>query len=296
MNRAELAVAGGRKTQSIVDSCVESSESHRILVLGYTIASQSELESRIRNAGVFDRRVEVMGWFAFLMHHFVQPYLPLLYRNRKLAGLNFDGDPGRYAKGERRFLDNSDRAYKLHLSKLAHDVSEASYGSVLDRIEHIYDEIFIDEVQDLGGWDLEILEMLLRSSLKITMVGDMRQAVLSTNVRDPKNSPYRREGIFDWFKKMEHKGLLEVVQKPVTYRSIQAIATLSDSIFSASKGYAATVSAATHEDPHMGLFIVQKADALAYFRKFNPLCLRHSRAVAKGIELPFLTFGTAKGS
>lgn len=295
MNRSILAVAGGRKTQSIVDDCGSCLEDRRILVLGYTTASQDELATRIRATGVHGHRVEVMGWFAFLLQHLVRPYLPLLYEGRRLAGLNFDGDPGRYAKDAERFLDKDSRAYKLHLAKLAHDVMVSSNDGAIDRLEHIYDEIYIDEVQDLGGWDLEVIQALLQSKLRITMVGDMRQALLSTNVRDPKNRQYRKEKIFAWFQLMEKKGLLEITQKPTTYRSNQVIATFSDSIFDPSLGYAPTVSASTETHPHAGLFTVRESEAIAYAQSLGAMCLRHSKSVAKHLDLPFLTFGVAKG-
>lgn len=264
-------------------------------MLGYTTASQDELASRIRKAGVRGHRVEVMGWFAFLLQHLVRPYLPLVHEGRRLAGLNFDGDPGRYAKGADRFLDKDNRAYKLHLAKLAYDVMSASNGGAIDRLEHIYDEIYIDEVQDLGGWDLEIVRVLLQAKPTITMVGDMRQALLSTNVRDPKNRQYRKEKIFAWFQLMEKKNLLEIIQKPTTYRSNQVIATFSDSIFDSSLGYAPTISVSTDTHPHNGLFTVRESEVGEYAQGLGVLCLRHSRAVAKNLDLPFLTFGVAKG-
>lgn len=295
MNRAVLSVAGGRKTQLIVENCRSCPDDRRILVLGYTTASQIELQTRIRAAGVDGRRVEVLGWFAFLLQHLVRPYLPLVYEHRRLTGLNFEGEPGRYTTGAQRFLDADDRAYKLHVARLAHDVVVASNGAALDRLEHIYDEIYIDEVQDLGGWDLEIVRLLLGTRLKIITVGDMRQALLSTNIRDPKNRQYRREKIFSWFQLMEQRGLLKIEQAPITYRSSRVIAALSDSIFDPELGYAPTISALTETHEHSGLFTVRESDANEYVRRYGALCLRHSKAVARHLELPFLTFGVAKG-
>ena len=295
MNRVTLAVAGGHKTQSIVNDCMSCPYNRRILVLGYTTASQDELSTRIRAAGVHGPRVEVIGWFTFLLQHLVRPYLPLLYEGRRLTGLSFEGDPGRYATGAGRFLDEDNRAYKLHLAKLAYDVTTASNGGAIDRLEHIYDEIYIDEVQDLGGWDLDVVEVLLRSRIAITMVGDMRQALLSTNVRDPKNAKYRKEKVFAWFQLMEKRKLIKITQAPTTYRSNQTIATLSDSIFDPALGYAATVSASTETHAHAGLFTVRESDAIGYAQSYGPLCLRHSKAVAAHLDLPFLTFGVAKG-
>ncbi|OLT55273.1 hypothetical protein BJF89_16090 [Corynebacterium sp. CNJ-954] len=295
MNRAILAVAGGRKTQSIIDNCTACPEDRRILVLGYTTASQDELASRIRSAGIRGHRVEVLGWFSFLLQHFIRPYLPLLYPGHRLTGLNFDGDPGRYAKDAKRFLDMDDRAYRLHLAQLAHDVMRASRGGVIDRLEHIYDEIYIDEVQDLGGWDLEVINALLKAHLKVTMVGDMRQALLSTNIRDPKNKKYQGEKIFVWFQMMEKKNLLEITQRPTTYRSNQTIASFSDTIFDPQLGYAPTSSASTETHTHTGLFTVRKADADEYAQRYGALCLRHNKLSARGLDLPFLTFGLSKG-
>ena len=59
----------------------------------------------------------------------------------------------------------------------------APTGALIRRLEGIYDEILIDEVQDLSAYDWDILDALLISSIEIWMVGDIRQAVLATNGR-----------------------------------------------------------------------------------------------------------------
>jgi DNA helicase II / ATP-dependent DNA helicase PcrA len=47
MNRLTLAVAGGRKTQSIIDHCANAPAGRRILVLTYTRINQQELRARL---------------------------------------------------------------------------------------------------------------------------------------------------------------------------------------------------------------------------------------------------------
>jgi DNA helicase-2/ATP-dependent DNA helicase PcrA len=297
MNGLTLAVAGSRKTQSIVDACASSSVSRRLLVLGYPQASQSELEGRIKKAAPFRSNVDVCGWYAFLLRHFVRPYLPLKYPGHRLTGFNFDGEPaaGFYASGAPRFLDTEDRAYRLHLSKLAMDVCEASQGAVIDRLEHIYHGIYIDEAQDLCGWDLDIVEMLFKSAIDIKLVGDMRQALLATNVRDRRHKRFRCEKVSKWFRLQEQAGLLKIVERLGTYRSNQIIASFSDSIFTSSCGYGATVSHATSDTGHDGIYAVQPAHVPAYRETFDPLCLRQSANSGRDFDLPFSTFGTAKG-
>ncbi|MBQ0957265.1 UvrD-helicase domain-containing protein [Serratia symbiotica] len=91
------------------------------------------------------------------------------------------------AKGVNRFLDSSGAAYACELGRLAHELISESGGALIHRLECIYDEILIDEVQDLSSHDWEIIDVCLRSSVDIRMVGDIRQSVLSTNPRSSKN-------------------------------------------------------------------------------------------------------------
>lgn len=297
MNHLVLAVAGGRKTQSIVQACVDAPPDRKILVLGYTRASQDELVTRINSAAPFKRHVEVMGWYALLLRHFIRPYLPLKYPGHRLTGLNFDGEPaaGRYAAGAARYLDAQDRAYQLHLSKLALDVMEASGDAVIDRLQHIFDEIYIDEAQDLGGCDLDILESLFKSTIDVRLVGDMRQALLSTNVRDPRHKKYRFANLIEWFRLQEAGGLLGIEERPETYRSNQVIADFSDSVFENGGQYSPTVSRSTETHCHSGLFAVSSVDVPEYRRLYDPLCLRHGANSGGDLDLPYVSFGNAKG-
>lgn len=297
MNHLLLAVAGGRKTQSIVNACSDAPAERKILILGYTRASQDELEQRIKAAAPFRRNVEICGWYTFLLRHFVRPYLPALYPGRRLAGFNFDGEPaaGMYAKGAPRFLDSEDRAFKLHLSKLALDVMGASEGGVVDRLQYIYDDIYIDEAQDLGGYDLDVLSALFASGINVHLVGDMRQALLSTNDRDRRYKKYRFGALIDWFRLQEQKKHLTIDERPQTYRSNQTIADFSDTIFEIAHQYSPTESLSEESHDHDGLFTVPLARVGAYRDAYDPLCLRHSAASGKQLDLPFVTFGTAKG-
>ena len=79
------------------------------------------------------------------------------------------------ATGRRRYLDSNGFAYACELGRLAHQLVEASNGALLRRIECIYEEILIDEVQDLTPMQLK---MATRRSLNgaMTIVGDIAQA------------------------------------------------------------------------------------------------------------------------
>lgn len=294
MNELTIAVAGARKTQGIVESCA-TADGRRILILALTQANQHELSTRIRSANPLAEHVEILGWYSFLLRHFVRPYLPLLFPGRRLNGFNYEGDPGRYASGEARYFDTDGRAYQRYLASLAHKVHEASQGSAVDRLEHIYTNVYIDEAQDIGGWSLEILDILFASNLNVHLVGDIRQALISTDPRDRKNRRFKAEKVIDWYRIRERNKVLAIAENNCTYRSNQVIADFSDSVFAPSHGYIATVSRCAETSAHSGLFRVSPADVVAYFTSFKPLCLHWRSDYGQQYVLPYTTFGTSKG-
>lgn len=146
---------------------------------------------------------------------------------------------------------------------------------MIDRLQHMYDEIYVDEVQDLTGYDLDILELLLRSQIKVTLVGDVRQSLFNTNPQDPKHKQYRGLKMLDWFALQEQRGRLTIVYSHVTWRCNQRIATFSDTIFDESHGFPATASRQTKSTEHDGIYIVAPRHVLEYISEYDPLCLRH---------------------
>jgi DNA helicase II / ATP-dependent DNA helicase PcrA len=264
-------------------------------VLTYTQSNQAALRSRLAHAGPLQAQVHVLGWFAFLMAHWVRPYLPRQFPGHRLRGLNFDGDPGMYATGRKRFLDSEQRAYRRHLAQLGVDVSGACAGAVIDRLSRIYDTIHIDEVQDLNGYDLEVLELLLDAPVDLALVGDIRQALISTNPRDPKNKQYKGPEIGKWFQERAGAGRLQITHAGRTWRCNPEIAAFADTIFHAGWGFPATQSLNSARTGHDGVFAVAHADVPRYVERFEPLCLRHSAASAKDVELSFTNIAIAKG-
>jgi hypothetical protein len=187
------------------------------------------------------------------------------------------------------------RAFKRNLARLAVETNNASAGAVLDRLGRLFDEIHIDEVQDLNGYDLEVLLELLESSIDLHLVGDVRQALLLTNPEDPKNKQFKGIKVKHWFAKQEKKDLLEVSHAETTWRCNQTIADFADSIFDVAWGFHKTLSRNTTVTGHDGLFAVATEHVDAYVKEFAPFCLRHSKASAKSLDLPFTNFGQAKG-
>ena len=160
----------------------------------------------------------------------------------------------------------------------------------------MYSHIYFDEVQDLVGWDYEVLEELTRArNFDITCVGDFRQTIYQTAIttKQPKTNPQK-------LSKFEALGF-EVEPMCINWRSIQQICDFADTVH-ANQGYESTRShvpeVPEEYQDHLGIFIIKKSDVQKYSDRYSPVLLRSS--VRSGIELNSicstrLNFGQAKG-
>jgi len=296
-NLLTLAVAGSRKTQSIVDACVQSPQERRILVITYTKNNQDELRVRLAKQAGNRSNIEVIGWFAFLIAYFIKPYLPFVFPGKRIYGFDFMSDPMNYVDSQSyvRYFNPLGQGRRPHLAQLAHKIEEASGGQAVGRLGRMFDQIYIDEVQDLCGWDLEILQLLMKGGCPLTMVGDVRQAIIATNPRDRKNKQFMYMAVWDWFRQHQSGGLLAIEHKAETWRCRPEIAAFADSLFADSHGFERTVSRNDKETVHDGVFLVRREHLDAYIDEYRPLFLRYSAAVAKDAPYDFMNIGQSKG-
>jgi DNA helicase-2/ATP-dependent DNA helicase PcrA len=77
--------------------------------------------------------------------------------------------------------------------------NDKSGGAVVDRLSRVFPNVFVDEVQDLAGYDLAILEALARSASRLLMVGDPRQVTYLTH-HEQKYGKYADGGIADFLR------------------------------------------------------------------------------------------------
>ncbi|MDD2299686.1 MAG: UvrD-helicase domain-containing protein [Tissierellia bacterium] len=297
MNKIILAPAGGRKTQSIIELCHSGDGSKKRLIVTYTTTGQNVIEERLWQNRCSGNQFEVLGWYSFLLKHFIYPYVYNLYPEQVVTGLNFvEGeDPTRYKRGTKRYFDSSGRVYSNNIGKLALDIAHSSKGACLERLQGIYDEIYFDEVQDLGGNDLEILQLLLQSKIKIIAVGDVRQSILRTSRTDRKNNKYHGLQKILWFRKMESRGLCEVEEITSSWRCNQMIIDFADSILPKDLNFSATKSLQSIETDHDGVFVVSWGNLQSYLDSYSPECYRYNikSKILEGTEA--INFGLCKG-
>ena len=133
------------------------------------------------------------------------------------------------------------------------------------RFARIFDWLFIDESQDLSGYDLELVEYRLKSGSEITLVGDNRQATYTTN-DSGRNKKYARSNIVDKFKEWEGAKLCSIEYQTGSRRCVQEICDFADLFF---PGAQKTQSLNSILTGHDGIFAVEKRLVADYCAKFD---------------------------
>ncbi|APX36451.1 hypothetical protein CpPA05_08425 [Corynebacterium pseudotuberculosis] len=273
------ACAGSGKTQYIIDHCSQSQPNVRRLIITLTLTGQDELEGRLqKNIDPSAPAPEVTGWYTFLTNHIVRPYLPLLFPEQRVTGFMFDpGDARkrlRYKKktDPQRYFSETGMIYKDNLEELATGLIDKAGELVENRLRLIYDEILIDEAQDISRSGLDVIARLLRQdSVRCLLVGDSRQSLLDSSLASRKNRKADRQNLMEWYREFAKSGRLRIDEKVETYRFNQAIADFSDTIFPKRFGFSSTVSRMNDESSHDGVFCLQKKILVTTLRSSTQL-------------------------
>ena len=197
-NKIIIAVAGSGKTTYLVNQALNIKD-ETVLITTYTRANAEEIRKKIKekNNGIIPKNILVIEWFSFLLKDGVRPFKGEMNEELRYKHIGFHLSP---EKSGFRVLtanhipmywgeDNFYRYYftsdlKIHsdkISKFIYKCNEKTNSQVFERISNLYKNIFIDEIQDLAGWDLELLKLLFNSNSNILLVGDPRQTVYLTN-------------------------------------------------------------------------------------------------------------------
>jgi DNA helicase-2/ATP-dependent DNA helicase PcrA len=291
-NHAIIAAAGSRKTETVIERALES-PSERTLITTYTLENLAQITRRIEaRTRVVPPHIRVMTWFSFLMSQAVRPYqAAVLGEIDVIRGLNFHGQRGRFVKKNKPddyFLDSRSDIFRNGVSEFACAADDHSGGSVIARLEQCFDRIFIDEVQDLVGYDLEFLDRLFKSGIDITVVGDPRQHTFSTNT-SPKNKAYRGAGLITWLKKRSNICVCE--ERSTSYRCNQQICDFASTIF---PEFDPVTSTWTSDHAQDGIHLVRVSDLTAYRAAYRPKILRWNRT-SNTHGLDAINIGVAKG-
>jgi DNA helicase-2/ATP-dependent DNA helicase PcrA len=154
----------------------------------------------------------------------------------------------------------------------------------------MYDAIFVDETQDLAGYDFDLLEALMRAGIPMEMVGDPRQGTFRTN-ESARNRRYCGSGFLDKAKEWEAAGLCAVEKQARSYRCNQRICDFADKLY---PDFDKTSSLNDKVTGHDGVFMVASKHLDSYTRRYSPQFLRYNRTTDTHGHSA-VNFGNAKG-
>ncbi len=295
-NNIVIAAAGSRKTTFVVEDAINNL-GKKILILTYTIENLKQIEDYvIQKKGSIPSNINIQSWYSFLLSDGVRPYQNFVYDKARIQSIYFqEGRSAPYAKKsdiDRYYFSSGVRIFTDKIAEFACLCNSKSNGLVIDRLKLIYDHIYIDEAQDLAGYDFEFLELLLRSSLCVTVVGDNRQATYFTNC-SLKNKKFKGKNIVDLFRDWEEQGLCKLLIKNECYRCNQMICDFADKLY---PDMPKTKSLNTICTGHDGLFTVCESELSNYIDRYRySLQILRDSARTDATGFPALNFGLAKG-
>lgn len=304
-NKILIASAGAGKTTLFVKEAISCNET--VLITTFTEENKDEIKKKFfeLNNGVIPSNVTIRTWFSFLIEHGAKPYQGKL-TNKKIKGLLLVNEKSglRYRSAkfpvyygeediDKHYFNKEYRIYSDKLSKFVVKCNEKSDGRVIDRISALFKYIFIDEVQDLAGYDLEFIKLLLRTNSVIKMAGDPRQVTYHTHFSD-KHKKYSNGNIEDFITN-ECKNLPCDIDSETlrgSWRNNQVICDFANSIF---PDYPSFKSLCTKTAKHNGVFLVREKDVSKYLEEHDPIQLRYSRAKKVNPNYKVKNFGESKG-
>ena len=321
-NKLIIAAAGSGKTTRLIEEALNIKDG-KALITTYMQANEEEIKRKIIEINkCIPKNVTVQTWFSFLLKHGVKPFQGVLFE-KKIKGLFFAqtqsgikyfknqcneceankvlkpectkcknpiyyGEPKEF---EQHYFSNLLKIYSDKLSKFVFRCNEKTNGNVIDRISRIYQYILIDEVQDLAGYDLELLKLLFKCNSNILLVGDPRQVVyLTHNERKYFNYSYGK--IREFIEQECPKNCCQFEFMNNSHRCNKIICNFSDKLF---PNLLNTTSANNNITDHNGIFFVKKQDVEYYLQQYEPMQLRWDNKKEVNNYFPVMNFGESKG-
>lgn len=321
-NKLIIAAAGSGKTTYLINEAMKFKD-EKVLITTYTEANEEEIKKKfIKKYKCVPSFIKIQTWFSFLIQHGVKPYQgtfnEILFKREIKGMLLNDGRYGikytikKFGKEinipfkedgefEQHYFTSSGKIYSDRLPKFVVKSNDASSGELVNRISRIYQHIFIDEIQDLAGYDLEILKLLFQTPSNILLVGDPRQVTYLTH-HENKFGKYKdgriKEFIVDECKKIIPYEIDEA-SLGSSHRNNKAICDYSSKLHEpeqfSSIQPCTCEECRNYEMESEGIYLVREADLKNYIERFHPVQLRWNNLQEVNLDYSVYNFGESKG-
>ena len=305
-NKLTIAAAGAGKTTFLVEEALNQKNGN-VLITTYTQVNKEEICNKIIEINkCIPENITVQTWFSFLLQHGVRPYQGCLFE-KKIKGMilvnkqsalkctNQKGFPvcHKEENTQKHYFTDTFNIYSDKISKFVFRCNQKSDGAVVDRLSRIYSHIFVDEVQDLAGYDLELLNLLAGSDSNILMVGDPRQVTYLTH-NESKFKKYRDGKIKDFIQNECKKRKCEIDEETlnISHRNNELICNFSSKLY---PNFTACASNQEGVTKHDGVFLIKKQYVERYLSDYDPIQLRYNLKVKVNENYKTMNFGDSKG-
>jgi DNA helicase II / ATP-dependent DNA helicase PcrA len=174
--RVIFAVAGSGKTTYLIN---QLNETDKFLLVTYTNNNVHNLKiGIIKKFGYFPTNIKLFSYYSFLYNFCFKPFL---YNDYRTKGINYESNTNRFAGVEKRehYIDKFNRIYSSRISKLL--LKSGEHQNVTNRISKYFDYLFIDEIQDFGANDFNLLKEISKADVGVIYVGDFFQHTFDTS-------------------------------------------------------------------------------------------------------------------
>ncbi len=313
-NTVVIACAGSGKTTFIVKEAL-AVKNERVLITTYTESNDIEIRAKFFELnGHVPSNVVIMTWFSLLIAHGVKPFqaplvpfpvkgMQLVQSSSGVRGKTATGRPiywGEQDHFRRHYFNSHDQIYSDKMAKLVLRCDKAAGGLVLERLQRVFPHIFVDEVQDLAGYDLDILAKLFAGSARVLLVGDPRQVTYLTHI-ERRHDKYAEGKIVDFLNaELPKKVKWHLDDKTLSHshRNAQEICNLSSKLYPHFLASGACVCEGCRPLPVAlgNLIVVKPQDVRAYLGAYTCMQLRDDKDT-KGVQGDFnvMNFGVSKG-
>ena len=291
MNRLILSCAGSGKTSYIVESVLALPKNEKALITTFTDSNCLEIRKKfvLRNKCI-PSGVDIIPWFSFLIRDIIKPYQTDLIKGRIEGTIMVNGFSNTWmGEDSEEYYLKDNKIYTDKIAALGIKMLRSNANLIISRLTNIYKHIYINEFQDLAGYDLEIVNLLLKSKSEILMVGDPRQKTYSTH--NTKKHRIFRDRNYNFFQNSEYLKIDKDSLKD-SYRCPEETIVYASRIF---PNLPSSHSKSNKERANC-LLIVRPNDVLIFSKKYrNTICLTYNIKTKIPYGLKRMNLGLSKG-
>jgi DNA helicase-2/ATP-dependent DNA helicase PcrA len=312
-NKLVIASAGSGKTTHLVDLALSNSDK-KVLITTYTQANQEEIKAKIlKKNGTIPGNLKIITWFSFLLQHLIKPFQGALDERLfefEIKGLLLVNTPSGVKKRGRfpiyykevtelleHYFSRGQKIYSDKLSKFVVNLSKKDNGNSINRLSKIFDLVLIDEVQDLAGYDLDVIKLLMKNMQDVIMVGDPRQVTYLTH-HSSKYAKYRNGNIEVFLTEKCNRLIKKNIDKTSllnSHRNNNLIANYGSKLYPQFPVTSSCTCCSNYTTGHDGIFIIQKKDVSKYLELYKPVQLKWNNKVKVDNNYKSKNFGESKG-